>query len=361
MRSELSPATTVLPHSRVPYWDNARVACIILVVLGHSIQRLIHESDAALTTYLVVYAFHMPAFAIVSGYFARSGAPTTRQMTRVLTDIVLPYIIMESIWSLVQFMAEDKTHINPTRPSWTLWFLLALGVFRLVMPYLVLLRWPLAWAVVISVGVGYFGNVDNTFALSRALGILPFFVFGWQLRRWGLAERWLALRRGSTAVRGAAITLLLGWIVVVLTFLDTWRSVELRFWFFYDDSYVGLGSQEWWAGGIRLGVIALAAVLSVAFLVLVPRTPNRMTRYGQFTMYVYLLHSFVLYPLRESGVMRHTGFPDLWLTGMLLLSIILTVVLSSAPVRRLCRPFVEPKPRWLFAPEPPDTSRSSPR
>ena len=36
---------------------------------------------------------------------------------------------------------------TPTSPSWTLWFLLALGIFRLILPYLALLRWPLLWAV----------------------------------------------------------------------------------------------------------------------------------------------------------------------------------------------------------------------
>ena len=33
---------------RVPFWDNARFACIVLVVLGHATQRLTYDSDAAL-------------------------------------------------------------------------------------------------------------------------------------------------------------------------------------------------------------------------------------------------------------------------------------------------------------------------
>ena len=55
---------------RVPFWDNARFACIVLVVLGHATQRLTYDSDIALGLYLVVYAFHMPAFAIISGVFS---------------------------------------------------------------------------------------------------------------------------------------------------------------------------------------------------------------------------------------------------------------------------------------------------
>src|SRR5690606_41209107 len=96
----------------------------------------------------------------------------------ILTDIVLPYAIMQTIWSFVQWLVEGKEVFNPTEPRWTLWFLLALAIFRMILPYLALLRWPLLWAVVASVGVGYFANVDSTFSLSRAIGILPFFEIG---------------------------------------------------------------------------------------------------------------------------------------------------------------------------------------
>ena len=131
------------PRRRTPFWDNARFACIVLVVLGHAVQRLIYDSDIALSLYLVVYAFHMPAFAIISGYFSKSDAPTRTQMARVITDILVPYIVFEGLWTLTKWLVEGQANPNLTEPSWTLWFLLALGIFRVVLPYLALLRWPL--------------------------------------------------------------------------------------------------------------------------------------------------------------------------------------------------------------------------
>lgn len=77
---------------RTPFWDNARFACIVLVVLGHATQRLTYDSDIALGLYLLIYAFHMPAFAIISGYFSKSESPNRRQMARVVTDILVPWI-----------------------------------------------------------------------------------------------------------------------------------------------------------------------------------------------------------------------------------------------------------------------------
>ncbi len=336
---------------RVPVWDNARFLTVMLVVVGHGIQRLTADSNNALILYLFIYAFHMPAFAIISGYFSRTGAPTTGQLKKVITDILLPYFIMETIWTLVQFLVEGKQEFNPSTPSWTLWFLLALGIFRLILPYLALVRWPLFWAVLFSVGVGYLSNVDSTFSLSRAIGILPFFVLGWKVREWGLVEMWRPVKRHAWWIRGAALTVFGIWLAVLFAFIETWRAIDLRFWFFYNDPYVALGENHWWAGFVRLALLALAVLLSVAFFVLVPRSETWFTGFGQATMYVYLLHSFVLYPIRETGILRDEQTSAMWLLSMVLASAAITIVLSSPLVRRVFRPLIEPKPRWLFVDE----------
>jgi fucose 4-O-acetylase-like acetyltransferase len=338
----------VVAGRRIPLWDNARFACIVLVVMGHAIQRQALDSDNALTLYLFFYAFHMPAFALISGYFSKASPPGTRQLRRVITDFVLPYVIFETIWSVVQAVVEQRWVFNPTEPSWTLWFLLALAIFRVVLPYLVLVRWPLLWAVLLSVGVGYLSNVDSTFSLSRAIGIMPFFVLGWQLRQWGVVDRWFDLGRVVWAVRAVAVAVFAVWLTVVVVNIQAFRAFDLRFWFFYDDSYRDLGEPVWWAGLLRLGLIVLAVVLTAAFLALVPRRETFFSAFGQATMYVYLLHSFVLYPIRESGVLRDDHASATWLLTMVFASAAIAVALSSPLVRRIFRPLVEPKPRWLF-------------
>ena len=337
------------PRRRVPYWDNARYACIVLVVLGHAIQRLSYDSDIASAFYLTIYAFHMPAFALISGYFSKSGSPTKTQMSRVITDILLPYLIFEMLWTLTKWVVKGQTDPNITQPSWTLWFLLALGIFRLVLPYLALLKWPLLWTVVISVGAGYLPNVDSTFSLSRTLGLLPFFALGWWLRDRDVVERLRMLDFRPWWIRVLAIAVLAatGW--AAWNWLPVWQSVDLTRWLFYEDSYADLGGEQWWAGGVRLALMALALLLSAAFFVLIPRSTYWWTRFGQYTMYVYLLHSFVLYPFRETGVLRDLDPTWLWLPLVTLLSVVVALALATKPVRRVFRPLVEPRPTWLFA------------
>ncbi|MEV8251049.1 acyltransferase family protein [Microbacterium sp. NPDC076768] len=340
--------TVARKRRRVPFWDNARYACIVLVVFGHAIQRLTYDSDIAFAVYLALYAFHMPAFAIISGYFSKSSSPTKTQMARVITDILVPYVIFEALWTLTKWLIEGQANPNITTPSWTLWFLLALGIFRLVLPYLALLRWPLLWTVIISVGVGYMPNVDSTFSLSRTLGLLPFFALGWWLREHDVVERFRLLDFRPWWLRLSAVAVLAatGW--AAWKWLPLWQAIDLRHWLFYEESYADLGGEQWWAGASRIALMMLAVVLSAAFFALVPRGGHWWTSFGQYTMYVFLLHSFVLYPFRESGVLRNLEPTWIWLPIVTVLSVLIALALATKPVRLVFRPLVEPRPRWLF-------------
>jgi len=352
------PVGTGKARVRVPFWDNARFATIALVVMGHAIQRQTGDSNNALTLYLFIYAFHIPAFAIISGYFSKASPPSTRGMLKILTDIVIPYVIFQSIWTLVQFLVEGVKSLDFTQPHWTLWFLLALAGFRVALPYLVLLRWPLLWAVLLSVAVGYSAGVDSTFSLARTIGILPFFVLGWQLRQWKVADWWMRLRASVWPIRAAAALVFAGWLAVIVTQIGPFRGLSVH-WFFYDDSYSGLDAWDWWAGFVRLGLILLAVILCAAFFALIPRRETIFTAFGQATLYVYLLHSFVLYPIRESGVLQDDHASAVWLLTMVFASIAIAIALSSPLVRRVFRPLIEPRPRWLFIPSA--TQRERPK
>lgn len=342
-------ATTPAPaKTRLPFWDNARFAAIVLVVFGHAIQRLTYDSDAAEALYLLVYAFHMPLFALVSGYFSSAEEPTRRRMARVITDLVAPYLIFEAIWTLVQLFATGRTNLDPAQPAWTLWFLLALALFRLVLPYLALLRGPFWWALGISIVAGYLPSIDSTFSLSRLLGLLPFFTLGWWLREHDVVARLGLLDRRPVWLRGGAVVVLATAGIAAFAFIDVWREVRLGTWFFFVDAYVDLDAPQWWAGAIRLAIIALALVLMAAFLALVPRRETAWTSLGKYTMYVYLLHTFVLYPFRQSGVLRGLEPAVVWIPVVAVASVAIAVALSSRPVRWVFRPLVEPRLPWLF-------------
>lgn len=348
-----APGTAITPaiKRRVPLWDNARWVAVTLVVVGHAILKLIGEADSAYALYLFIYAFHVPVFVAVSGYFAKSGAPDARQMYRLLTDIVLPYLIFETIWTVVRWALGAKFLLDYSTASWTLWFLLALVFWRLSLPYLVLLRYPLTISIIISIGSGYIASIDGTFTLARTLGLLPFFVFGWKLRQWLLTDTWLEARSGLVwRWRAGAIGLFIVLYAVIVVNIEALRALQVRRFLVYSEAYATFDYDEFWAGGIRLIVMVLAFALIIAFLMLIPRRATWFTALGGATMYIYLLHTFVLYPLRESGVLDGPQ-PAAVLPLMIALAVATSVVLSLPSVRRVFRPVIEPRARWLFRPE----------
>ena len=337
---------------RVPLWDNARFVVIALVVVGHGVQRQTADSDAAYAIYLAIYSFHMPLMLLLAGWFSRAQLDGER-MRRIVGDLIVPYLVFQTIWSLVQWAVEGNRPFDYSAPKWTLWFLVALAIMRLLLPFLALLRpwvlWPLAVAVAIA--VGYWPGVDSTFALSRTLGMLPFFLLGWQLARTPLSAWWLAAEpRTTVPARVAATLVVAGALAAGLAFADAFRGMGLQRWFFLDDPYRALDAPGWWAGLVRLGLMAVTLVVCAAVMALVPRRETWFTAFGQATMYVYLLHSFVLYPLRESGVLRGAGSEPLWVAAVVVGALLLAVVLSTRPVQRLFRPLVQPRSSWIFRP-----------
>jgi fucose 4-O-acetylase-like acetyltransferase len=328
--------------SRDPFWDNVRFLAITLVVVGHSIEKL-SDADLMAALYFAVYAFHMPLFAFVCGRFA-SAEPRPGAAAKMVSQIVVPYVLFSVVWTVLVTAVGRDTRLDLSSPYWHLWFLVALAVWRLVLPALASLRYPVTVSVVLAVAAGYFHGVGNLYDGGRIFGMLPFFVLGWSLRNRDIPAAWRSLR-----VRTAAVVVLLSAPVVAYLAIDVVRALRLRQWAQMEYNYVELDMPEWWAGLLRMGMFGIALVLGCAFLVLVPRGPGRMSGWGASTMYVFLLHLFPLFLLRELTDVQDWFDSAPRFALLVVLAVGWSIALSSAPVRRLFRPLVEPRVAWLFA------------
>ena len=167
-----------------------------------------------------------------------------------------------------------------------------------------------------------------------------------------MTERWLALPTAAIWRVRAASIVLFGVVAIVLAAgIGTWRDLLIRRFLLYDEQYQSFGYGEWWAGLVRLGLIGVSGVLCVAFLTLMPRRLTFFSAWGSMTLYIYLLHSFLLYPIRESGALDDQTNPWL-LVLMIVLALGIAVLLSQPFIRRIFHPLIEPRARRLFRREP---------
>lgn len=346
-------APTAAP-ARIALWDNARFLLIVLVVIGHTLSTIRTDSALSFAIYASIYLFHMPAMIVLSGTFAK---PEVSQKAAVATvRLLLTWLVFEGLWAVIRFLVAGKVLSSSflVAPAWTLWFLVTLATMRILLPYLARLRAPLTVSILLALAAGLSPAIGTPFSVSRTLCFLPFFVAGWLARERGwLGGDWFL--RPSRGLRAAAWAVFAALALGFALLPNLRREWRIDRWLTWRDDYATLLDLGGWAtplagAGIRLALIAVAALLTLALLIVVPRGHSVMTVWGTRTLFVYLLHGFAVYGLRESGAIDLIGGWGLPGTlALIALATAMTLLLSSALVAKLARPLVEPRFDALFA------------
>ncbi|MGH8875884.1 MAG: acyltransferase family protein [Stackebrandtia sp.] len=334
------------PSRKDSYFSNAKIALIVLVVIGHSWSPLIEESPTVNAVYLTLYDLHMPAFILICGFLSKSFTGRQRQWTRLLTGVVVPYFIFSILYGLLGIWISDEG-FDPSiiKPYYLLWFLVTLFVWRATAPIWNVIRFPVVAAILICLGASTM-DLSGVFEAGRILQYLPFYVAGLFLRR----EHFEKLRRPLVRVVGAIASL--GILGLALRFGG---AIDVE-WLYYNKGAQQLGATVPEAISIRLMLLVFAAILIVTFFSFVPDRTLPLSRLGELTMYPFLLHGFVTKSAEFGFHFDDHPFPHT-ATGAIVVTLagaLLACVLLTKPVRWVTRPLVEPPLNWaLRQPTPP--------
>lgn len=323
------------------FFLNLRFMLIVTVFVANAIEPLILEMSGLHTLYQWIFSFHMPLFVLVTGYFARKSLNGAAGR-KVLLQIGLQYIIFQSLYSALDISLFHVNNIQHSffAPYLLLWFLASHAFWRLLM--LGMSRWSksaqFAFAIAAGVAVGYLQLDGIWFSISRTFVYLPFFVIGYHFSFGAFVK--LYQQYVKTAAAAASLLLL-----VVMGVAGRGLSMG---WLFGSMTYMQLGAHEWYAGVFRLAVYGLQFAASLAFLGLVPYGLSRMTDLGRRTLYVFLLHGFIVRAAAVSGLYAYIGNA----AGAAVLiagAVACTVLLAQPAVRRMLNPLVEPSVDWMIS------------
>jgi fucose 4-O-acetylase-like acetyltransferase len=329
-------ATDSARPRRDPFFDNAKFLLIVLVVIGHNWYPLIGQSRAVKAAYMVVYAFHMPAFILLSGYFSRRFEATPVQVRKLIRSVLLPYAIFEVAYLAVVAKADGQPFKLDlfSYPSFLCWFLIALFVWRLTTPLWRAVPRPVLVSVLVSLAAGLM-NVSTDFALSRILQFLPWFVAGLGMERRHF--RWLH-RRAVRLWAAAVLVVALPAAYLLAPYANAgWLDMEAN------AAALGVGSVEYLV--IRLGLLAAGTLLVAAVLALIPERRLWLTALGAYTMYPFLLHGLLVKTAQGLGLygkVAHGGPPAV--VTLTFATVTLALLLTTPPVRKATGWAVEP--RW---------------
>ncbi|MDR4948179.1 acyltransferase family protein [Neobacillus cucumis] len=321
---------------RSKFFDNAKFILIFLVVFGHIISPLKNDNGILFTLYTVIFLFHMPAFILISGYFAK-GYKKKGYLKKAIKKILIPYFIFQIIYSIYYYLIgqEDKFTVDFLHPHWSLWFLLSLFFWNLLLYVFAKLRW-LGFGVAIMLGilVGYVEDAGSFLSISRTFVFFPYFLLGFLLN----ADQLKQLVRSKYSLP-----------VGIFVFLATMLFFGLGFpkdavpWLLGDTSYANMGGMQLSDGLIRALQYTLTLLVVFGFFALIPSTQYKITKIGERTLYVYLFHGFIIKAL-------DTMLPDEsleFLSGnyilLFFLSFFICQILGSYFIKKYTRPLVELK------------------
>jgi len=325
------PAPSVAPGGRDPWFDNAKLVLVALVVVGHS-WTLLPEPAWIDLTYDWLYLWHIPAFVLVTGYLSRRFTYTPRNLRRLVTTVVVPYLVFEGLFAAFRVYVGGETLERLwLNPHWPMWYLAALFFWRLATPFFQRTKHPMAIAVAVSLVGGFWGV--ETLDLSRVTGLLPFFVAGVLVE-----DRHLEWLRTAFARRAATVVLVAG--VALTPFVEWGISTE---WLYYRTAYGDL--HETWLSGtaIRGLLLAVSFAMSAAALALIPRDRTWFTRLGAGSLVVYLFHGFVVKGAEFAGFPAWAADHAALSFGLAtLVALALALTLSWRPVRKPLQKVVTP-------------------
>lgn len=316
--------------TRIYLFDNLKAVLILLVVFGHALESLLKSSEQAELLYLLIYSFHIPLFAFCSGYFA------SYHVTRIKRTLLYPFVVFQLLYLLFdRIYLNQDTPATFTKPYWLMWYLLALIVWEVALPFveaagarkqLVLL----SALFLLGILVGYDKHIGYYLSLSRIAVYFPFFLMAHYMRVNGL---YTEVRDFAKSGAGRILSLL---AAVWMTACIIWQQDNFRVSWLY-------GSRSYEAGrytALERIQFYLFAVMWISFLFgFLPDRKIRLSRIGQNSMYVYLLHGFLIKILEQEKAYRYV--PKQWrIAAAFLASVILVTVLSGKWVTRLFGPLV---------------------
>lgn len=301
-------------------FDNYKALLIVLVVVGHFVEVGADDHGFLYSLKWIIFSFHMPAFIFISGYFSKK-----KYSAGVLVQkLLVPYLIFEVFYYLLYtFVIHKDTELYLFYPKFTLWYLMALFVWKWVTPWVKKIPGHMILAVAAGLGIGAAGLDDNFLTLPRMITFYPFFLFGVHFDR-----KCIAKFSGIRYRIGAGILFALLNVVLIWTAVFSRLSPKI-FYGRYDYEYLDLGIAE--GVLIRLGCYAVAFAMTMLLAVLLPEKENRFSSLGSRTMPIYLFHGLVYScfkmgkPIYDSlGNMMESVF-------VILVSLLVVWVLSRKP------------------------------
>ena len=316
-------------NKRIYLFDNLKAILIFLVVFGHMIE-YISGAPFYKTLYVLIYSFHMPLFIYVSGYFANAKPEKT------LKNVVYPYVIFQTVYVIFdRVVLKGNATLSFVAPYWALWYLVALFIYRCVLPFFETDKksravFLILCAFAVSLLAGYDVKLGYYLAFSRVTVLFPFFLMGFYQRKFvsfEMLEKWRSIVSLKKFLSVSALVI----AVLLAVFSQHINSAWLQNAYAYSVLEYNVF--------IRLAGFVCSIVFSALLVLAVSNKKIPFVTYiGQNCIYIFLLHGFVVKLVNGLEIKKALGYN---IIPVILLTILTMIIFANKYSVKILKPLVQ--------------------
>ena len=267
----------------------------------------------------------MPCFIFISGFLAKRMNVGGKLRIEKIITIIFMYILFKGGYVLLGYVFNKKIKLNLFVGTSAPWYLLALSIWYLFVPFLERIKpkYLITASFIIGIWVGNLKCVNDVFSLSRVFVFFPFFIIGFCLTEQALQE---------FLDKKLRIYALIFMILTLSFFLINGSSLKPVISIIYASKPYTSSLRDLAPYGMLVRAIwyLLASILSISFLLLVPRCKFFFSKYGARTMQIYMTHIWFRNALLYAGFFTALKESPDYLSYMVFFgSIILTFILAN--------------------------------
>lgn len=280
-------------------FDNIKAFLITSTVFAHLLKQSPTFEMGTFEGYLyfMIFSYIMQGFILLSGYFSKN---TLKCRNTAVKNFLVPYIFFQALVSLISIGITGEPREGFIEPSFALWFLFAMFVFRGTIdwtskiPHVV----PIAFVLYFVSGIL---SLDDRWTAARIGSFFLFYIIGYSLKE----DTFEKIRNIEKR-----------YIISLLVLLAAVSWIICYFELFPVDLLYCKKPYENYGLGILEGMICRLIICILFFgwmCVFVNLFPKRRTLYsdiGRKTITVYLLHIGVRYLFMYTDISGDGGVPS---------------------------------------------------
>lgn len=228
----------------------------------------------------------MPVFIFIAGYFSKRYIDYGIYVKKAITNALLPYVIFNIAYGFLFAGHGHKLEgaISLFQPKWTLWFLLSIFFWKIMVEPFSKFRWPLILSLLLSLYVGMVSQVGTFLALSKTFSFFPYFLAGYLLTPDNLDKirkqhAWLP------SIFFIAVMIVVG-VAVGMHVNSNTLLMKVP--------YAKMG-QSYLAGMSLRGICLLLGFICIWFFIsVIPAKKSMLSDIGMFSLTAYLAHSGII-------------------------------------------------------------------